>query len=78
MMPFDICGAMPLNSPNHPSCSTMKAMTSPKVLNGTPFRAGGGLDCRPTFATINGCVAIVANDFDMAPRTATLLARKEA
>jgi hypothetical protein len=40
-----------------------------KLLKGLPWREGGGFDCRPTFATISGCVAIVARDFDIAPRT---------
>jgi hypothetical protein len=73
--PFRICGAMPLKRPNRPSCSMMYAMTSPNVLKGFPFRDGGGLDCNPTFATINGCVAMVASDFDIAPSTTIRSAR---
>lgn len=52
--PFRICGPIPLNRARGPSRSMMCFMTSPKVLKGLPFRSGGGLDCRPTFATING------------------------
>jgi hypothetical protein len=44
-------------------------MTSMKLLNGLPFRDGGGFDCNPTFATMSGCVAMVARDFEIAPRT---------
>lgn len=44
-------------------------MTSPKLLKGLPFRDGGGFDWRPTLATINGCVAMVASDLDIAPST---------
>lgn len=60
---------MPLNRPRTPSFSTINRITSPKLLNGLPFLDGGGLDCRPTFATISGCVAMVASAFDKAPRT---------
>src|SRR5271154_6361940 len=61
---------MPLKRANGPSCSTMNSMTSMKPLNFLPSREGGGRDCRPTFATIRGWVAIVARVFDMAPSTA--------
>ena len=44
-------------------------ITSTKLLNDLPSLAGGGRDWRPTFATINGWVAMVANAFDAAPRT---------
>lgn len=64
---------MPLNSAIGPSCSTMYDITSKKLLNGMPFLAGGGRDCRPTFATISGCVAIVARALDIAPSTADML-----
>ena len=64
-----ICGAMPLNSPRGPSCSIIYDMTSTKLLKRLPFLAGGGRDWRPTLATINGCVAMVASAFDAAPRT---------
>jgi hypothetical protein len=47
----------------------MNSMTSMKLLNGLPFRDGGGFDCNPTFATMSGWVAIVARDFEIAPRT---------
>ena len=68
-IPFMSCGAMPLNKPSKPSFLTMNRMTSGNDLKGLPILAGGGLDCRPTFATMSGCVQSVANDFDMAPRT---------
>lgn len=48
-------------------------MTSPKLLNGFPCRSGGGRDCKPTFATISGCVAMVANIFERAPSTVSQL-----
>jgi hypothetical protein len=32
----------------------MYRITSLKDLKGLPFRAGGGFDCRPTFATMRG------------------------
>lgn len=67
--PLKSCGAMPLKRPRTPSCSIMNLITSPKLLNGLPFRAGGGLDCRPTLATINGWVARVAKALDVAPKT---------
>jgi hypothetical protein len=76
--PFEICGAMPLKSPNNPSFSTMKRITSMKLLKGFPFRDGGGLDCSPTLATMSGWVAIVASDFDIAPRTVWKLVGKTA
>jgi hypothetical protein len=44
-------------------------ITSVNVLNGFPFLAGGGFDCSPTFATMSGCVAIVASALDMEPKT---------
>jgi len=47
----------------------MNSMTSTKLLNGFPCRDGGGLDCRPTLATIRGWVTIVAMDLDIAPST---------
>lgn len=53
-----------------PSLSMMNFMTSPKLVKGFPFLDGGGFDCRPTFATMRGWVAMVARAFDMAPRTA--------
>ena len=65
-----------MNNARRPSCSTMYDMTSTKLLNGLPSLAGGGRDCRPTFATISGCVAIVANAFDAAPKTTKALARQ--
>ena len=64
-----ICGAMPLNNAKGPSCSTMYDITSMKLLKYLPSLAGGGRDWRPTFATISGCVAIVANAFEAAPKT---------
>lgn len=64
-----IWGPMPLNRPRRPSFSMMKAMTSPKLLKGLPFRDAGGFDCKPTLATINGWVAMVASAFEVAPRT---------
>lgn len=75
--PFMIWGPMPLNSDKRPSFSTMYRMTSPKVLKGLPFRPGGGRDCRPTLATIRGCVATVARAFDKAPRTMNYVSRRE-
>lgn len=66
-----ICGPIPLKRARGPSCSMIKAMTSPKVLKGLPSRAGGGRDCRPTLATMSGWVAIVARALDIAPRTGT-------
>ena len=63
---------MPLNRPSSPSFLIMNCMTSIKLLNGFPCREGGGLDWSPTFATISGCVAIVARDFEIAPRTAVV------
>ena len=68
-MPLVICGTMPLNKARGPSCSMIYDITSIKLLNGLPWRAGGGRDCSPTFATMSGCVAIVANALDAAPRT---------
>lgn len=47
----------------------MYDMTSVKLLNRLPSRAGGGRDWRPTLATISGCVAMVASAFDAAPKT---------
>jgi len=47
-------------------------MTSVKDLKGLPFLAGGGFDCRPTLATMSGCVATVASIFDSDPRTETI------
>ncbi len=67
--PLVICGAMPLKSPRIPSLCTINSMTSMKLLNGLPFRDGGGFDCNPTFATMSGWVAMVAKDFEIAPRT---------
>ncbi len=64
-----ICGAMPLNNAKGPSCSIMYAMTSVKLLKRLPSLDGGGRDWRPTLATISGCVAMVANAFDAAPKT---------
>lgn len=52
----------------------MYDMTSTKLLKRLPSLAGGGRDCSPTFATINGCVAMVANAFDAAPKTTEALA----
>lgn len=66
--PLRICGPMPLNKLMGPSFSMMNCMTSTKVLNGFPWRAGGGFDCRPTLATIRGCVTMVARALDIAPR----------
>lgn len=73
-IPLVICGAMPLNNPKGPSCSITYDMTSTKLLNRLPSLAGGGRDWRPTLATISGCVAIVANTFDAAPKTTKPLA----
>ena len=42
------------------------------VWKGLPWRPGGGRDCRPTLATIRGCVAMVASAFEAAPRTDTV------
>ena len=69
-----ICGAMPLNNANGPSCSIMYDMTSMKLSKRLPSLAGGGRDWRPTLATINGCVAKVAKALDAAPKTAEALA----
>lgn len=60
---------MPLNKRAIPSYSTIWAITSVKDLNGRPCRSGGGFDCRPTLATIRGCVARVAQTLESAPRT---------
>jgi len=60
---------MPLKRPKRPSFLMMNCMTSMKLLNGFPCRDGGGLDCKPTLATIKGWVTIVAMDLDIAPRT---------
>lgn len=68
-IPFVIWGPIPLNNPRTPSFSYMNCSTSQKLLNGLPFLDGGGLDCRPTFATMRGCVATVARALDSAPRT---------
>lgn len=73
-IPLVICGAMPLKSAKGPSCSIMYDMTSMKLLKRLPSLAGGGRDWRPTFATISGCVAMVANAFDAAPKTEEPLA----
>lgn len=40
-----------------------------KDLKALPLRSGGGLDCRPTLATIRGWVKIVAMALERAPRT---------
>ena len=47
----------------------MNRITSTKLLKGLPCLAAGGLDCKPTLATISGCVAMVANALDVAPKT---------
>lgn len=47
----------------------MKLITSEKLLNGFNLRLRGALDCNPTLATISGCVAMVARDFEIAPST---------
>ena len=73
-IPLVICGAMPLNNAESPSCSMMYDMTSIKLLKRLPSLAGGGRDWRPTLATISGCVAMVANAFDAAPKTIYALA----
>lgn len=73
-IPLVICGAMPLNNAKSPSCSMMYDMTSIKLLKRLPSLAGGGRDWRPTLATISGCVAMVANAFDAAPKTTYALA----
>lgn len=73
--PFVICGAIPLKSPSRPSCSTIYFITSTKLLKGLPSLAGGGLDCSPTFATIRGCVAMVASALDIAPSTDAHISR---
>jgi len=65
--PLSSCGPMPLNSRMIPSFSTMWRRTSVNDLNGRPFRSGGGLDWRPTLATMRGCVVTVAADLDSAP-----------
>ncbi len=52
-------------------------MTSMKLLNGFPFLEGGGLDCKPTLATMSGWVAIVAKAFDVAPRTVPRVSASE-
>ncbi len=44
MIPFDICGAIPLKSPKIPSFFTMNCITSMKLLKGFPCRDGGGFD----------------------------------
>ena len=64
-----------MNNAKDPSCSTMYDMTSVKLLKCLPFLAGGGRDWRPTLATISGCVIIVANAFDAAPKTGEALVR---
>lgn len=73
-IPLVICGAIPLNNARGPSCSIMYDMTSMKLSKRLPPLAGGGRDWRPTFATISGCVTIVANAFDAAPKTRKALA----
>ncbi len=75
-IPLVICGAIPLNNAKGPSCSTMYDMTSMKLLKRLPSLAGGGRDWRPTLATISGCVAMVANAFDAAPKTTYALANQ--
>lgn len=67
--PLRSWGPIPLNKLKAPSFLTMNSITSTKLLKGLPLRAAGGLDCRPTLATMRGWVTMVAIDLDKAPRT---------